>query len=110
MNEEKLAKLESEAKELREKFAEINGLKRKRFSLDEECRFERIECNGRTIYVTEDMDCPTYRQILDKCVGDWEYGSYNIIAESYLYGLVLNYGNYPDIKEVIVVGVTQGFA
>lgn len=87
-------------------------MEEKELSLDDLCSFERIECNGKEMFIVEEREeFPTFRQILDKCIGKgkWKLGSFTIIGESYLRGLVFNFGNYCDNK-VRVVGYTQGFA
>lgn len=82
----------------------------RQFSLDDKCEFEIIECNGMEFITAVESggEFPTFRQILEKAVGDYELGSYNIIAQSFMEGLVLNYGNYHTGK-IDVIGETEGF-
>lgn len=96
-----------------EKMCESGNVPDQSFSLDDRCFYDIVECNGRKIYNTGEMEeeFPTYRQILNRCVGKgrWNYGSYNIIAQDALRGVVLNYGNH-DSGMVEVIGTTLGYA
>lgn len=84
-----------------------------KFSLDDKCEYEIIECKNVKIFVIPENggEYPTFREVIEKAkkAGAKDY-VYNIIAMNMFDGLVFSYGNYPAEEGVIVVGKLVGYA
>lgn len=96
------------SKPFHERFGLPNELDGDKYQIKDECKFDMVSCNGKTVCQNEYDDLKTWKQIV-KELGLSKATNFTMIAEDTFTGVVVRYdSSEPDCLRI--VGTTIGYA